>query len=215
MSGVSLGADSPGVEAGFLLDTDAVVIPPRGVTDGILAGLGVLQLWHIDAHGDVLAWLEVWQWLAIDGLEIERGDLVRLAYLPGHAELAPVGPAPALLVQCAFAVNHDVRQRPGVKDVIYAGITENLLHSFQQVFHNDLIIIRVNVERSMLLQINSTGRPRAPRSSILGSVCEKGTRQRPCLVAIDLVGRVEHVVEFRMLGQVFNEILKRMTPQKN
>lgn len=203
VAGVSCGRGLGGGQALLLLDADAVVLLRVAVAERVLAGLQALQLRDVDQDGDVLAGLEGWQRLAIDRGEVEGGDLLGLLDLVGDLELAPVGPALGLLVDLLLAADHDigelpVRDAPGFLDLRGERVAENLTHGLDEVLADDLVLVRLDVERRMLVADQLHGGTQSAQVVDVGGIGEEGAGQGPLLVAIALIGDVEDVVQLGM-----------------
>ena len=184
------------VEAWVLAHADAVVCWLGLVAERVLAALGVVELGHGDLDRDVLAREERGQGLAVDGLQVERGDHVRLGLLAGDAELAEVGPAVGGLVQVGLLADHEVgqlpvRRGPGVKQRRREGIAEDLAHGLEQELADDLVALGLDAERGMLVADALDGRGEHAQVVNIRSVGEESAGEGPRLVPVGLVGGIE------------------------
>lgn len=139
------------------LDAHAEVVAARGLAETELSALEeAVELRDGNLQADVLAREELGQRLAIEGLKIEAGDGVVLGLLLDNLELAPRVPLSSSLVKITFSLDKDVCQLtvggdPSLLDLGGQGRAENLTNGTDEMRADNLILLRLDEERDVLL----------------------------------------------------------------
>ena len=81
------------------------------------------------------------------------------------------------------------------------GITKNLLHCFKKVFSDNFVVVGLDVQGGMLVADQFDGGCQSAKIVDVRRICKQRSGQSTRLVAVELVGSIEDIVELRDFGQ--------------